>query len=47
MHGVCVLGKVYDISERQVNRGATTLINITLTDNDSSIFIKITVAGFQ
>ena len=44
MHGVCVLGKVYDISERQVNRGATTLINITLTDNDSSIFIKITVA---
>ncbi len=43
MHGVCVLGTVFDISERQVNRGATTLININFTDNDSSIFIKISV----
>ena len=43
MHGVCVLGKVFDVSERQVNRGSTTLINVALTDNDSSIFIKITV----
>ena len=40
MHGVCVLGTVFDISERQVNRGATTLINVAITDNDSSIFLK-------
>lgn len=43
MHGVCVLGTVFDISERQVNRGATTLINVAITDNDSSIFLKISV----
>ncbi|MBE6674000.1 MAG: PHP domain-containing protein, partial [Ruminococcaceae bacterium] len=43
MYGVCVLGTVFDIAERQINRGSTTLINVSLTDNDSSIFIKITV----
>ena len=43
MHGVCILGTVFDISERQVNRGTTTLINVAITDNDSSIFIKISV----
>ena len=43
MHDICVLGTVFDISERQVNRGSTTLINVAITDNDSSIFIKISV----
>ncbi|MBQ7225814.1 MAG: PolC-type DNA polymerase III [Clostridia bacterium] len=43
MHGVCILGTVFDVAERQVNRGSTTLLNIAITDNDSSIFIKISV----
>ena len=43
MHGVCIFGTVFDVSERQVNRGSTTLINVAITDNDSSIFIKISV----
>ncbi len=43
MHGVCFLGKVFDISERPINRGSTTLINVAITDNDASIYIKISV----
>ena len=43
MHGVCIFGTVFDVTEKQVNRGSTTLINVAITDNDSSIFVKITV----
>ncbi|MBE6663006.1 MAG: PolC-type DNA polymerase III [Ruminococcaceae bacterium] len=43
MHGVCVLGTVFEITEKQVKRGSVTLINIGITDKDSSIYIKINI----
>ncbi len=43
MRGVCVLGTVFEITEKQVKRGSVTLINIGITDKDSSIYIKINV----
>ena len=43
MHGVCVLGTVFEIAEKQIKRGSTTIITIGLTDKDSSIYLKITV----
>ena len=43
MHGVCVLGTVFEITEKQIKRGSTTIITIGLTDKDSSIYLKINV----
>ncbi|MBQ8545827.1 MAG: PolC-type DNA polymerase III [Clostridia bacterium] len=43
MRNVCVLGTVFEITEKQVKRGTITLINIGITDKDSSIYIKINV----
>ena len=43
MHDVCVLGTVFTIEEKQIKRGTQTIINIGITDKDSSIFIKINV----
>ena len=43
MHGVCVLGTVFEITEKQIKRGSVTIITIGITDKDSSIYIKINV----
>ncbi len=43
MHDVCVLGKVFIIEEKQIKRGAVTIINVGITDKDSSVYIKINV----
>ncbi|MBP3495419.1 MAG: PolC-type DNA polymerase III [Clostridia bacterium] len=43
MHGICVLGTVFEITEKQIKRGSVTIINVGITDKDSSIYIKINV----
>ena len=43
MRNVCVLGTVFEITEKQIKRGSVTIINVGITDKDSSIYIKINV----
>ncbi len=43
MHDVCVLGSIFTIEEKQIKKGSQTIINVGITDKDSSIYIKINV----
>ncbi len=43
MHDVCVLGTVFNIEEKQIKRGSQTIINVGITDKDSSVYIKINI----
>ena len=43
MRGVVVFGQIFDFIERPIKRGASTSLQFGITDNDSSIYIKITV----
>ena len=45
MHGVVVLGQVFEISEKPIKRGASVAIQIGITDNISSIYIKDVVSA--
>ncbi len=47
MHSVCFLGTVFDIQEKSVKskRGHLSIIKVGLTDNDSSIYIQISVSA--
>jgi len=45
MHGVCVLGTVFEITEKPIKRGAQIAIQIGITDNSSSIYIKDTISA--
>ena len=42
MHKACVLGKVFEINEKTIKRGSVSIITVGFTDNDASIYIKIT-----
>ena len=47
MHGIVVLGKVFEISEKPIKRGASVAIQIGITDNTSSIYIKDIVSASE
>ena len=47
MHGIVVLGKVFEISEKPIKRGASVAIQIGITDNISSIYIKDIVSASE
>ena len=43
MHSVCVLGRVFQINEKPIKRGKSLAISIGITDNISSIYLKVTI----
>ena len=45
MHGITVIGKVFEITEKPIKRGANITVNIGITDNISSIFIKDVISA--
>ncbi|MBQ9704012.1 MAG: PHP domain-containing protein, partial [Clostridia bacterium] len=45
MHGIVVLGKVFEITEKPIKRGANITIQIGITDNISSIYVKEVVSA--
>jgi len=47
MHSVVVLGQVFEISEKPIKRGASVAIQIGITDNVSSIYIKNVVSATE
>ncbi len=47
MHGVCILGTVFEVSEKVVRskRGKLSIINVGITDKDASIYIQISTSA--
>ena len=47
MHSVCVLATVFEIQEKTVKskRGHLSIIKVGITDNDSSVYIQISVSA--
>ena len=47
MHGVCILGTVFDVQEKTLKskRGQLSIIKIGITDKDSSIYIQISTSA--
>ena len=41
MYNVCVLGTVFEINEKPIKGGSQIIITVGITDNDSSIYVKI------
>ena len=45
MHGITVIGKVFEITEKAIKRGANITVSIGITDNISSIYIKDVISA--
>ena len=47
MHGVCILGTVFEVTEKVVKskRGKLSIINVGITDKDASIYIQISTSA--